>query len=144
MKTLDEIKNEYVELLKDYKAKDAIKYLLKNITSIIGRKYSYKYTKREEIFIGYGILNVTFKKDGIEIDIKSNNNQINGTYFTKNKYFSQHHFKINDIELYFKEGKFYKIVGKEIEYVEEINKTDLISIINKVINSKKGVQNDNI
>jgi len=133
---LKKIKKELSKEIKDLDKFDAIKRLIDLSDKYIGMEYKTEYIGREKEKIAEGEILFHYKVNKAFVEIKSNNEYINGKYEVSSNA-STISFSIDKngetIILSFDRGNIYQTKFKDAVSKAKINKTDYIKIINEII-----------
>ena len=136
MKTLEEIKEYYVGLLKDKTLKEAVDFLIKNRDKLIDSKYKAKIRDIKFIFLGYGKLIFEYVGRDLNVKIISGNKDINGQYKYDPFLATRYDLNIKNMDISYRNGRFYKKIEDDVEEVFTLDNRDFLNILNEVIWSK--------
>jgi len=133
MKTFEEITDELIDKTRNMRVKEVIDYLLKNKKDIMDTEYVNNCTIRKNIFIGSGKIILEYAKDKLNIEIKSNNSEINGRYENVGIYSILSGFDVGNKRIKFEDGEFYEFKRYTKREVSQINIREFMVIINEII-----------
>jgi len=136
MITFEIIKGYYVDLLKYKTLKEAIDFLIKNKNKLIGLKYKINTENTKYVFLGYGKLIFEYSGKKLNVKIISGNKDINGEYDCDLFFTTRHDLNIKNMNISYRDGKFYKKIKEEIKEEFTLDNRDFLNILNEVIWSK--------